>query len=64
MVNTLERRAGVDERVADNITVEPAMIPAEERPRKKTAYLVADSEAPPKPRQRVNNDIIVADRDS
>ncbi len=64
VVNTLERRADVDEHVADDITVEPVAIPAEERPRKKTAYLVADSEAPPKPRQRDNNDIIVADRDS
>ncbi len=64
LVNALERRVTVDEHVADEITVEPVVIPAEERPRKKTAYLVADSEAPPKPRQRVNNDIIIADRDS
>ncbi len=67
VVNALERRGNVyehaDER-ADDITVEPVVVPAEERPRKKTAYLVADSEAPPKPRQRVNNDIIIADRDS
>lgn len=62
-VNALERRASVEEHEAD-VTVEPVAIPAEERPRKKTAYLVADNEAPPTPRQRVNNDIIIADRDS
>ncbi len=64
MVNALDRRTAEEEPVADELTVEPVVIPTEERPRKKTAYLVADSEAPPKPRQRVNNDVIVADRDS
>ncbi len=63
MVNALERRAESAEHVAD-VTMEPVVIPAEERPRKKAAYLVADSEAPPKPRQRVKDNIIVADRDS
>ncbi len=63
-VNALERQANVDEPAASDATVEPVAIPAEERPRKKTAYLVADSEAPPKPRQRMKDDVIVADRDS
>ncbi|MGZ4903324.1 MAG: hypothetical protein ACXVIG_01815 [Halobacteriota archaeon] len=65
-VNALERRASVDEHVADDSTAEPVAIPPVEPPRKKkkTAYLVADSEAPPEPRRRVENDIIIADRDS
>ncbi len=63
MVNALERRVTVEEHV-DDITVEPVAIPAEERPRKKTAYLVADSEAPPKPRHRVDKDVIIADRET
>ncbi len=64
MVNALERRTADDEPAADKLVVEPVVMPAEERPRKKTAYLVADSEAPSKPRQRVDNDVIIADRDS
>jgi len=64
-VKSLEHRANVDEHVADDITIEPVVVPAEERPRKKkTAYLVADSEAPPEPHKRIDNDVVIADRDS
>ncbi len=64
-VNSLEHRTNVDERVAEDITMEPVVIPTEDRPRKKKmAYLVADSEAPSTPRKRIDKDVVVADRDS
>jgi hypothetical protein len=55
--------SGNDELSSDAETCEESPLPSQQRIRKKTNFVIADNNYPPKPERRIGDDIIIADRD-